>query len=1135
MKFIMSYNRETIEQEAGVTMEFVHLQVISGYSLMKSTITIDKLVQKAKQEGYTAIALTDEGVMHGTVSFYQECINQGIKPIIGLKVEVETGDEGTDSLVLLAKDRQGYENLVQLSSYLQMSEQGTVERRELRPYTEGTIGVLNVLQSSVHQPILQGRHDLLQQEILEWKERFQQGDLYLGIEDHGLEEERHLQVAMEQVESLIDLSVVAMNDVRYLNKDDDYVFDSLQALRDNRKWSGQIEDYTVKNRHLKSKQELYSLYGEWKPEYLQRTVEIAEQCKLELSFNERMLPKYPTPDGLASSDYLKQLCERGLSKRYGSSVTAVHEERMTYELDVIQSMGFSDYFLIVWDFMAFSRKEGILTGPGRGSAAGSLVAYLLGITDVDPIRYELLFERFLNPERVTMPDIDIDFSDVRRDEVIQYVANKYGQDHVAQIITFGTYGARSLIRELSKSMGVDQQELAYLMKYIPQQSSQSVASIVRENGDLQEYVSQSQQLKQMFRIASKLEGLPRHASTHAAGVVISEQPLMKHVALTKGHEGVPLTQLAMNDLERVGLLKMDFLGLRNLTLMERITNGIERTTGRSPFHAKKEEEDERTFELLRNGQTSGVFQLESRGMKDVLQRLKPNHFEDIVAVNALYRPGPLEFIPTYIKRKHGEEAVSYPHPDLKPILDKTYGVLVYQEQIMQIANQLAGLSLGEADVLRRAVSKKDYDTLAEQKQTFVDGCYSKGYSKNVAEEMYEWIVRFSNYGFNRSHAVAYSVISYQLAFLKANYPHHFLAELMSSVAGQEDKISMYMREAAEMGIVIRPPSINQSFGKFTVEGKSVRLGLSMIKGIGKPVIQEIVRARKGKPFRNLFDFCRRVSLKVMNQTVLESLIMAGCFDDTYSNRASLLASVPHAMEQGELFSEANEQESLFGDDFELDGTYVEVEPFPLLKALSMEKDVLGMYISSHPLHSYRSLLKENHYQSLKKAKLAQPKKKMKSVAVLQNLKTIRTKRGDPMAFITLSDEETEMEGVLFPDLFREARKWLSEEMLVSLEGRIEERNGSKQWIVDHILPFDETALVAQPEPRLFLKIVEEDEAKLKGIKKIAEASPGQTSIIVHHASTKETYALQRAFLVNPTEEALSQFKQLLGDRNVVLK
>ncbi|KGX89102.1 DNA polymerase III subunit alpha [Pontibacillus litoralis] len=1114
-------------------MEFVHLQVRSGYSFMKSTNTIEKLVATAKQKGFTALALTDEGVMHGAISFYQTCQAYGIKPILGLTAYVEIAEGQVNELLLLAKNQRGYHNLLRLSSVLQ-STTDYIRKHDVEKYAQGCIGILPLYESYLENYCIQNDMTTFHEQVKEWQSYFATDDFYIGLADYGIEKQRRVLATIEQVNLIHTLPFVAINDVRYLREEDAIAYDCLQSIREQKKWSQQIEDKTGKNRHLRTNDEMNQLFGDWAPSSLRQASAIANRCHVKLDFQQTMLPEYPVPEGISASEYLRQLCYKGLRRRY-SALNEQVKDRLAYELRMIEQMQFSDYFLIVWDFIRYAKQQQIVTGPGRGSAAGSLVAYLLGITDVDPIRYDLLFERFLNPERVTMPDIDIDFSDVKRDQVIQYVKDKYGPEHVAQIITFGTFGPRSILRELAKVMGIDQQEISYVLKFIPQTISQSIVAIVQESSELKSYIQQSSDMQFLFKLATKLEGLPRHASTHAAGVIISKDPLITHVPLTSGHDGVPLTQYAMSELEAIGLLKMDFLGLRNLTLMERITKAIYEQEGKTISFSQDDMTDERTFTLLRSGKTTGIFQLESKGMKDVLERLRPTHFEDIVAVNALYRPGPMEYIPTYIKRKHGKEMVTYPHPDLEPILNKTYGVLVYQEQIMQIANKVAGMSLGQADVLRRAVSKKHQDVMNAQRQSFITGCVNNGYEREVGEQLFEWIVRFSNYGFNRSHAVAYSMISYQLAYLKAHYPAYFMTQLMSSAS--HDKMASYIKEAKELGITILPPSINFSYERFTVEDGNIRMGLSAIKGISKAAVHQMIQVRKDKPFRNLFEFCRRVPLQIVNRSVMESLVLAGCFDEMYQNRASLLASLQQAIEQGELFSDMQGQESFFPHDISLDAHYVSTEPFDQLKQLSLEKEVLGFYVSSHPLATFRNQLRFNGYTSLQAASHSTMKRKLKAAVVVQELKVIRTKRGDPMAFATFSDEGGEIEGVLFPEAFRGIRSWLTEEMLVFIEGKLEERRGSMQWIVHTIMPFDKDVLQEVVTERLFVKIDDESvqEEKLHQMKQLAKKYAGSVPIIVHFPHKKETFQLSQSFSINPTEEALEQFKQLLGENRVVLK
>lgn len=1116
-------------------MSYTHLQVRSGYSLMNSTITIEKLINEAKQLEFNALALTDERVLYGVIPFYKACVNNGIKPIIGMTVSTVNENQDSEQCILLAKNNKGYKALGKISTEMGVSQKTGMKLKELGPFTDNIICIMptgnhtklrSLLESSTHKEVLEY--------IESWKGIFPDGDFYLGVQNHGQEIEHAVIQSLKTFHENHQIPVVAICDVRYLKERDDAAFDCLQAMKNGDSWPMHIADSSMKKRHLRSSDEMAQLFSSW-PEVLQETDVITNKCNVEIDFNQRLLPSFPVPENIEAHEYLEKICLKNVNEKY-ADVTAAVSSRLMYELDVIKSMQFSDYFLIVADFINFAKANQIVVGPGRGSSAGSIVAYLLGITDVDPIKYDLLFERFLNPERMTMPDIDVDFSDARRDEVIDYVKNKYGEEQVAQIITFGTFAARSLLREMIKTIGIDQQDANFILKQIPLQSKKRIAELVRESKELTQFIKQSDQLKILFSVAAKLEGIPRHISTHAAGVVISEEPLIEHVPLTIGANETSLTQYTMNDLEAIGLLKMDFLGLRNLTLVERIIKSINYSNQKKITLDELPERDERAFELLREGKTNGVFQLESQGMKKVLTELKPTAFEDIVAVNALYRPGPMDFIPTYINRKFKREKVVYPHPDLKPILEKTYGVLVYQEQIMQIANKIAGFSLGEADILRRAVSKKKQDVMDEQKEAFISGCLENGYDKTVAEEIFGWIVKFSNYGFPRSHAVAYSKISYQLSYLKAHYPASFFAELLSSSASQQDKVQAYIKEMKEMDLGLAPPSINHSFGKYTVEQNNIRMGLLTVKGIGNQVVKEIVSVRKEGQFKNLFDFCLRVSLKIVNRQVIELLILAGAFDETHSNRASLLASIDQAMEQGDLFREFNDQVSIFQDKIELEESYVSIEDFSKAKKLADEKELLGIYISDHPLKGHRKKLRGNGFVDLKNAEKLTGRRNIKSAAIIQSIKTIRTKRGDPMAFITISDETGDMEAVIFPDVYRDVSRWLSEEMLVMLEGKIESRNNRIQWLLSEIGTFDEDRLESVQKSRLFIRLTgQNSETALVEIKKVANLYPGSISIIIHHEKQKKTYQLASDYSINANYECLQAFRNYFGKENVVLE
>lgn len=1115
-------------------MSFTQLQIKSGYSLMDSTITIDKLVERASELQLTALALTDIHVLNGVIPFYKACQKKGIKPIIGMTIFVENEQNCREKCILLAENNQGYQQLIRLSTWLNTNDAQTLDKSELRHYTDGLLGILPVYDNPVKQQFNTASFADIKEDIDHWSTIFKKDAFYLGIQDHGLPEE---QVLNQQVKAFCEqyqIPAVVSNDVRYLKEEDWVAYDCLQAINHGQIWHGASE-HPLMGHYLRSPMEMEQLFQPFWPAVLEETTRIAKRCHVTIDLNKRMLPSYPTPEQTPSHDYLKQICHDQIQQKY-EQVTEEVRQRLEYELNMIHSMGFSDYFLIVWDFITYAKANNIMVGPGRGSSAGSLVAYALGITNVDPMKHQLLFERFLNPERVSMPDIDVDFSDHRRDEVIHYVKEKYGDQHVAQIITFGTFAARSLVRELIKTMNIDKQDAYFILKSLPTQSGKSLKDVIQSSPELRDYIKQSERLKQLFSIALKLEGLPRHLSTHAAGVVISENPLTDHVPLTEGTHGIRLTQYPMNDLESIGLLKMDFLGLRNLTLIERILESIARSTRQRIDLESLPENDPKTFDLLQQGRTNGVFQLESSGMKQVLRRLKPTEFEDIVAVNALYRPGPMDFIPTYINRKHQNEKITYPHSDLKPILEKTYGVLIYQEQIIQIAHHIAGYSLGQADLLRRAVSKKQHHLMEEQKQDFIKGCIKNGYEQAVSEELFAWIVRFANYGFPKSHAVAYSKISYQLAYLKAHYPQSFYAELLSSVTSNHEKIHLYIKEMEEQNISMLPPSINRSFGKFSIESDGIRMGLLSIKGIGHQVIKEIIRVRKEGRFRSLFDFCMRVSFQMVNRSAIEQLILAGTFDDLYNNRASLLASIDPAMEQGSLFREFQDVPQLFQEELELENHYVDIEDFPKMKKLADEKELVGIYLSKHPLAEYRRYLRANGYLSLNHAARLLGKKHIKSAAIIQTIKEIRTKRGEPMAFMTLNDEKQELEAVVFPNVYRQSKRWLEENAMIVVKGTIESRKNQLQYILNDIAPFDLTTLDDVSNHRLFIRLTtEKSNEALKKIKGLANQFPGTTPIIVYHEKLNQTYQLSSQFYINPTYECLQSFNQFFTKANVVLE
>jgi DNA polymerase III subunit alpha len=1117
-KSFVHYN----EGKGGRALSFVHLHVRSCYSLLTSPAKISDLVKKAKELQFSALALTDENVLYGAIPFYMECKRYGIQPIIGMITDIALEGESTYPLVLLAKNETGYRHLMKISSTIQTKAQRGIPEKWLWHYRDGLIALTPGKSGQIEILLAHNETEKAKQVLERYKKIFG-ADFYLSVQ-RG---ENKQQEPYEQ--QLIDLSketntpLVATNDVQYIEKEDAFVQRCLLAI----KQGTVIKEETAADgeRYLTSPEEMKKRFSDL-PEAVENSKKIADQCHLHIDFDTFKLPKYPVPENENADRYLRRLCLKGLYERV-SSPSDVYIERLEYELDIIRQMNFSDYFLIVWDFMNFARKKGILTGPGRGSAAGSLVAYTLYITDVDPIQYGLLFERFLNPERVSMPDIDIDFPDDRREEVIQYVANKYGRQHVAQIITFGTFGAKAALRDIGKVLQIDSKEMESIIKYVPNRHGVTIQEVYHQSFAFRQAVQASSLLKQWIAIAMKVEGLPRHTSTHAAGVIISSEPLSQIVPLQQGHGELYLTQYPMDVLERLGLLKMDFLGLRTLTLLEHICRLIQQQTGKTidvrliPLH------DRKTYELVSKGDTNGIFQLESDGMKHVLKQLKPSQFEDIVAVNALYRPGPIDYIPSYIKRKHKEEKVSYLHPDLAPILAPTYGVLIYQEQIMQIAANIAGFSLGKADLLRRAVAKKKKEILDRQRNEFVQGCIKQGYDELLANDVYDMIVRFANYGFNRSHAVAYSMLSYQLAYLKAHYPLYFYTALLTSAIGDEEKVSLYIYEARQKQIELLPPSINQSRYSFSVENGKIRYSLAAIKHVGAAAVKAIVQERKKGPFADFFDFCVRLFGKGVNRKTIESLILSGCFDEFGIERASLLASMDVALEHAQLVSPYVE-EGLFSE-ISLKPKYVEAPAFSLEERLMYEKELLGVYVSPHPISAYRKVFRlagVRSVMSVMRKKTDSPVKV--GVYIVEERKT-RTKKGEEMAFFTVSDESGEMDAVAFPDVYRRYSSVLKKGKVQLLEGKVDVREGKTQLVIRKAAPPAMEALYVKIRPEHIAS------GKLLALKELLQKYHGKTPVFLYYEQEQKMVKLAEEYDVALTDECIASLKALLGDEHIVVK
>ncbi|MBN3522918.1 DNA polymerase III subunit alpha [Paenibacillus apiarius] len=1063
--------------------QFVHLHVHSEYSLLDGAARIEALAARAAACGMKALALTDHGVMYGTIAFYKACVAHGIKPIIGMEAYVTTGslrekgsrkDQPIYHLILLAKNGQGYRNLMKICSIGHLEGfhyKPRVDMDTLRAHSEGIIGLSACLGGEVSQHVLHGRSEEARQAAERYRDIFKDG-FYLELQDHGLPEQKKVNIGLIALSEATGIPLAATNDVHYMKQEDAAVQDVLICIGTGKT----IEDESrlrmgTDQLYFKSQAEMGPLFRHV-PEAIANTARIAEQCRVELDFETSVLPAFePIPDGMTAAEYLRQLCEEGLQSRYAGQTEWSQEafrrsaqERLQYELDTIEKMGFSDYFLIVWDFIRFAHEQGIMTGPGRGSSAGSLVAYSLRITNVDPLKYKLLFERFLNPERITMPDIDIDFNDERRDEVIAYVADKYGHDRVAQIITFGTMAARAAVRDVGRVLNVPYNETDRVAKLIPNQVGMTLDKALRTSCELREWSERETRIGELLAMASKVERTPRHASTHAAGVVISEEPLTHYVPLQAGTEEIALTQYSMEHLEAIGMLKMDFLGLRTLSIIERTLEWVKSRTGSALDLSALDDSDAATYALLTRGDTTGLFQLESAGMRRVLRELKPSVFEDIVSVLALYRPGPMEFIPNYIQSKHGLKPVEYPHPDLEAILRDTYGIIVYQEQIMHIASKMAGFSLGEADLLRRAVSKKKREVLDKERQHFVEGSRGQGYTEEEANRVYDMIVRFADYGFPRAHAAAYGVLAFQTSYLKAHYPMEFMASMLTANMGSHRKIAEYIEDCRRLHIELLPPDVNESMVHFTPLEGAIRFGLGAIKNVGTTAIESIIQERKEKPYADLLDFCQRVDLRVCNRRVIESLIQAGAFDMLPGHRAQLLTMLDETLDTAAKWRKEREdlQIQLFGfvevSNWTID--YPNVPALTMAEQLELERELLGLYLSGHPLDDYTDLLREVETDRLVDLHDAPDDSECIVAGMVVSIRSIMTKKGKPMAFIELEDRIDRAEVVLFPEVWRRAEPLVHKGALLAVRAKVQQQDDDYKLLANEAVPLEQRAVAA---------------------------------------------------------------------------
>jgi len=1049
-------------------MKFTHLHVHSHYSLLDGLPKIKELVDYVKKSGMDSVALTDHGVLYGAVEFYKACKEKGIKPIIGCEVyqALEKMDQrrpGIDDkryhLILLVKNEEGYKNLVKLVTKAHLEGfyyKPRVDEELLAQYSKGLIALSACLQGKIPRLIMANRIEDAKKQAKKYQEIFGKDNFYLELQHHAHipEQEKANKVMIDMAKEL-KIPLVATNDSHYLRPDDAEVQDILMLINtgadpnDPERLTMKMDDFS-----LKSPQEMEKTFSEV-PEAIENTQKIADECNFQFELGKTKLPKFSVPNGKTPDEFLEELCYQGLKTRFGKKPEPNIIERLKYELSVIKKTGFASYFLIVQDFVNWAKSNRIVVGPGRGSVGGSLVAYLTNITNVDPIKNNLFFERFLNPERISMPDIDLDFTDRRRDEVINYVAEKYGKDHVAQIITFGTMAARAAVRDVGRALSIPYSYCDRIAKMIP--FGMTLEETIKGAQEFKELYESDDQAKRLIDLAKRLEGVARHASTHACGVVISNAPLTDYVPLqrpTQDEENI-VTQYEMHAIEDLGLLKMDLLGLKNLTIIEDCLARIYEVQKKSIKIEEIPFDDAETYKIFQEANTTGVFQMESDGFKRYLKDLKPTVFDDLVAMVALYRPGPIQFIPDFIKGKHKKKKVEYLHPKLQPILEATYGICVYQEQVMQIAQKLAGFSLSEADVLRKAVGKKIKELLEAQEEKFISGCIKNNIDKKIAQELWQWILPFAEYGFNKAHASAYAMIAYQTAYLKSHYPVEFMASLLTSEKADIERIAVLIKECNKMGIQVLAPDVNESFRNFSVvpaENK-IRFGLLAIKNVGENIVEAIINERKkGGPFKSIYDFISRIQSQTLNKKSMESLIKTGVFDKL-ENRAKLLHNLENILEANREIKQNlnNGQKSLFTSNSSYNNALRLEDPklISLADQSTWEKELLGLYVSSHPLDNFKGILEKKTFP-LGKLTEDVVGKLVKIGGMISTIKRIITRTGKPMLFLSLEDLTNKVEVVVFPGVIDKNPTVFQENKVVFVKGKVDNRDGEIKVLADEV-------------------------------------------------------------------------------------
>lgn len=1145
-------------------MSFTHLHVHTEFSLLDGSCKIKELVARAKELGMDSLAITDHGVMYGVIDFYKAAKEAGIRPIIGCEIYVAPGSRFDRSagqsedryyhLVLLAENDTGYANLMKIVSKGFIDGfyyKPRVDYEVLRTYSEGIIALSACLAGEVQRYLARGFYEEGKAAAMRYLEIFGKDHYYLELQDHGIEEQKLVNNSLLRLSKEISVPLVATNDVHYINAEDAAAHDILLCIQTGKKVTDEDRmRYEGGQYYLKSEEKMRTLFP-YAPEAIDNTHKIAMRCEVNIEFGVTKLPKFEVPAGTTSWEYLNALCSKGLAEKYPQDDGTLRK-RLDYELSVIKTMGYVDYFLIVWDFIHYAKKHDIMVGPGRGSAAGSIVSYCLQITDIDPIKYDLLFERFLNPERVSMPDIDVDFCYERRQEVIDYVVEKYGKDRVVQIVTFGTLAARNVIRDVGRVLDLPYAQVDTVAKMIPTELGITIDKALKQSNELEALYERDEQLHYLIDMARRLEGLPRHTSMHAAGVVISQKSVDEYVPLSRASDGSVTTQYIMTTLEELGLLKMDFLGLRTLTVIQNALRFVRQSTGKEIDLHAIDYNDRQVLDYIGTGKTEGVFQLESGGMKNFMKELKPHSLEDIIAGISLYRPGPMDFIPKYIKGKNQKDSITYDCPQLEKILKPTYGCIVYQEQVMQIVRELAGYTLGRSDLVRRAMSKKKQSVMEKERQNFVygnpaegvKGCIANGVPEPVAIKIYNDMMDFAKYAFNKSHAAAYAVVSYQTAYLKYYYPVEFMAALMTSVIENSAKVSEYIFTSKAMGIAILPPDINEGESGFSVSEGGIRYGLSAIKNVGKSVIDQIVKEREeGGRYASLKDFIERTIGKDVNKRTIENFIKAGAFDSLHDNRRQMITVYQQILDRvvEEKKKSIAGQMSLFDlvpdeDKEAFEVRYPDIEDYEQEEKLAFEKEVLGVYVSGHPLERYRSRLEKN-VKAFSKDFLvdeegkANVKEQEYTVigGMVENITVKNTRTGKTMAFLTLEDLYGTVEALVFPNVLEKYRYLIKSDAKLLVRGRVtisEETQG--KLIADKIEVLEESLRdlwIQFPDKSAYL-------ARQQELEKILSESDGRDTVIIYLKAEKQKKVYAQNMTVRADELFVSQLTGLFGKENV---